>query len=218
MRFHTPRILSLPVIAMLALAACDDDGTGPVQVAAPTGVQAVATGQTSVRVTWNAVPQADSYEVDRSASGGAFATVASAVAATSFDDSGLAEATEYRYRVRALRGTTPGAHSSEVAVTTEGPTGPLVRTVSAITESQTFHSDTTYVLTGYVKVSDGATLTIEPGTRIVQGSIEKSNVNAVVEMARMIEVTRAYTSLASIISRADELRRSAIERLADVPA
>jgi hypothetical protein len=34
----------------------------------------------------------------------------------------------------------------------------------------------------------------------------------------MIEVTRAYTSLASLMSRTDDLRRTAIERLADVPA
>jgi hypothetical protein len=33
----------------------------------------------------------------------------------------------------------------------------------------------------------------------------------------MIEVTRAYTTLANLMSRNDELRRSAIERLADVP-
>ena len=166
MKFHSPRILSLPLIAMLALAACDDDGTGPVQVAAPTGVQAVATGETAVRVTWNAVSQADSYEVDRSASGGAFTTVASALSTTTWDDTGLAESTEYRYRVRATRGSTPGAHSSEVAVTT-GSSGPRMRTIDAVTENQTLYADTTYVLTGYVKVSNGATLTIQPGTRIV---------------------------------------------------
>jgi hypothetical protein len=33
----------------------------------------------------------------------------------------------------------------------------------------------------------------------------------------MIEVTRAYTTLANLMSRTDELRQSAIERLADVP-
>jgi len=65
--------------------------------------------------------------------------------------------------------------------------------------------------------SEAAPLPAGVTTRVVQGSIEKSNVQAVVEMGRMIEVTRAYTSLASLMSRADELRRSAIERLADVP-
>ena len=166
MRFDALRVLSLPLVAMLALAACDDDGTGPVQVAAPSGVEAVATGPTSVRVSWNAVTQADAYEVDRSAEGGAFATVATALTATTYDDSNLDEDTEYRYRVRAVRGSTPGANSAEVTVSTEG-TGPRLRTLTEVSENLTLHSDTTYVLSGYVKVANGATLTIQPGTRIV---------------------------------------------------
>jgi flagellar basal-body rod protein FlgF len=58
---------------------------------------------------------------------------------------------------------------------------------------------------------------IDARTRVVQGSIEKSNVRPILEIGRMIEVTRAYTTLANLMSRNDELRRSAIERLADVP-
>lgn len=52
---------------------------------------------------------------------------------------------------------------------------------------------------------------------VIQGSLEKSNVQPIMEMGRMIEITRAYTTLAGLMNRADELRRSAIERLADVP-
>ena len=66
--------------------------------------------------------------------------------------------------------------------------------------------------------SESPPLPVEPRTTVVQGSIEKSNVHSVLEIGRMIEVTRAYTSLASLMSRTDDLRRSAIERLADVPA
>jgi flagellar basal-body rod protein FlgF len=66
--------------------------------------------------------------------------------------------------------------------------------------------------------SDAAPLPAEPRTRLVQGSIEKSNVHPMLEMGRMIEVTRAYTSLAQLMNRTEELRRSAIERLAEVPA
>jgi flagellar basal-body rod protein FlgF len=51
-----------------------------------------------------------------------------------------------------------------------------------------------------------------------QGSIEKSNVNGVMEMTRMIEVTRAYTSITSMIQQLNDVRRASIERLADVPA
>lgn len=68
-------------------------------------------------------------------------------------------------------------------------------------------------------VSAGAQpLAADPRTRVVQGAIEKSNVRPIVEMSRMIEITRAYTSISNLIQKTDELRRSAIERLADVPA
>jgi flagellar basal-body rod protein FlgF len=57
-----------------------------------------------------------------------------------------------------------------------------------------------------------------PGVRIIQGSIEQSNVNGVIEMARMVEITRTYTQIASLLQNAGEQRRSAIEKLAEVPA
>src|SRR5688572_2639176 len=36
-----------------------------------------------------------------------------------------------------------------------------------ITANRTFHAETTYTLSGFIHVREGATLTIEPGTRIV---------------------------------------------------
>jgi flagellar basal-body rod protein FlgF len=57
-----------------------------------------------------------------------------------------------------------------------------------------------------------------PAARVHQGSIEKSNVRAVVEMTRMIQVTRNYTQVAGLLQQQGELRRTAIQRLADVPA
>ncbi len=53
---------------------------------------------------------------------------------------------------------------------------------------------------------------------IRQGYIEKSNVNAVAEMSRMIEVTRAYTQISTLLQQESDLHKSAIEKLADVPA
>jgi flagellar basal-body rod protein FlgF len=54
-------------------------------------------------------------------------------------------------------------------------------------------------------------------SRIVQGAVEKSNVRSVIEMSRMIEVTRTYTQIANMIAQAADVRRTAIEKLADVP-
>src|SRR5258705_4639963 len=59
----------------------------------------------------------------------------------------------------------------------------------------------------------------QPATqvRVVQGNIEKSNVRSVVEMTRMVEVTRTYTQIASMLQQQSDLRRTAIEKLAEVP-
>jgi len=51
-----------------------------------------------------------------------------------------------------------------------------------------------------------------------QGFIERSNVNAITEMSRMIEINRTYTQIASMLQQQHDLHRTAIEKLADVPA
>ena len=53
--------------------------------------------------------------------------------------------------------------------------------------------------------------------RILQGSLEKSNVVGVVEMSRMIEITRAYTQLATIMQQQNEQGQQALNKLAEVP-
>ena len=51
-----------------------------------------------------------------------------------------------------------------------------------------------------------------------QGYIEKSNVNAVGEMSRMVEVMRSYAAVANLLQQQSDLHKSAIAQLADVPA
>ncbi len=53
-------------------------------------------------------------------------------------------------------------------------------------------------------------------TMVEVGSIEKSNVNPVVEMSRLIEINRAYQAVANMMTQGDNLRKSAISKLADV--
>src|ERR1700682_4752228 len=55
-------------------------------------------------------------------------------------------------------------------------------------------------------------------SRVRQGFVEKSNVNLVTEMSRMIEITRTYTQISSLLQQQSDLHKSAIEKLADVPA
>jgi flagellar basal-body rod protein FlgF len=53
---------------------------------------------------------------------------------------------------------------------------------------------------------------------VLQGSVEKSNVRPVVEMTRMIELTRAYTEIATILQQQGDTRKNSIQQLAEVPA
>ncbi len=52
---------------------------------------------------------------------------------------------------------------------------------------------------------------------VMQGSIEGSNVKSVVEMTRMIEVMRAYTSTQKTIEKMGDLQESAINQLGREP-
>lgn len=56
---------------------------------------------------------------------------------------------------------------------------------------------------------------VGPTGRIEPGALERSNVKPVLEMTRMLDVQRAYTTIAGLITKTDELRRTAISRLAD---
>lgn len=53
-------------------------------------------------------------------------------------------------------------------------------------------------------------------TRVIQGALEKANVKPVQEVARMIEINRAYTTISQLIESTQRLRDTAIERLAQV--
>jgi flagellar basal-body rod protein FlgF len=48
---------------------------------------------------------------------------------------------------------------------------------------------------------------------VVQGAIEGSNVRPVLELTRLLEISRAYQSAARIVSGSDELRKNAIQSL-----
>lgn len=63
-----------------------------------------------------------------------------------------------------------------------------------------------------------ATAQADSRSTVRQGYIEKSNVNAVEQMSRMVEVMRAYTQTANLLQQESDLHKMAIEKLADVPA
>ena len=66
--------------------------------------------------------------------------------------------------------------------------------------------------------SDGAAPQADLKATVKQGYIEKSNVNAVAEMGRMIEVSRTYTQIANILQQQSDLHKNAINQLAEIPS
>jgi flagellar basal-body rod protein FlgF len=64
------------------------------------------------------------------------------------------------------------------------------------------------------------TVTANPapaGTRVVQGSLEKSNVRAIAEMARMIQITRSYSDVAALLQQQGDMKRTSLQQLSQTP-
>ena len=170
MAFYWRSMSGLLAGATLALAACSSDKTtGPTDLP-PNGAAVTAPSATSARITWNKLSDATSYSVERAvgASGGTFAVISAAgLTDTTYLDTGLEPSAAYRYRVQAVRASGASQYSTEVSVTTKAP-GTAAATISAnITASRTLYADTTYTLSGFIQVANGATLTIQPGTKVL---------------------------------------------------
>ena len=172
MRFPTFLTSRVFAIALLGLVACgdDDDPTAPT-IDPPLGLQVIATGSGSVRISFNGRAIDDSYTIERAEGTGTFASIQTLNApatdgVVTYDDTGLSVATQYRYRVKAIRGSASSDYSGEQSATTLTP-GSFARTVTGdITTNTTWYRDTTYTLNGFIHVANGATLTIEAGTTI----------------------------------------------------
>lgn len=55
-------------------------------------------------------------------------------------------------------------------------------------------------------------------SRIMQGTLETSNVEPVIEISRMIDVMRAYQAMANLAQTQSDLKRQAIEKLGSTPS
>src|SRR6185437_5602714 len=91
-----------------------------------------------------------------------YATLSGNVTATQYDDSGVVANTNYQYRVAAIASSDTSAFSSVVNFSVG-----RVTLTADIAANRTLFKDTLYVLSGYIKVDSGVTLTIQPGTKIV---------------------------------------------------
>jgi len=166
-------------MATFALAACssDDDpteNTVPPLLGASAAPNPAAT-TSSIIVTFQSRTGDNSYNIERAegATGGTFAQVGTVPApaapvTVTYTDNALKLNTTYRYRIFAVRGSQTSTASSEFAATTgQAGGGGNVDVTADITTNTTWTSDKTYTLKGFIHVASGATLTIQPGTKIM---------------------------------------------------
>lgn len=166
------KFLGLAVAAAVLAGACGDDGTTPVAPppppeppAAPTNVSAQVNGN-DVTVSWSG--SAESYTVERQASGGSFSQVATGVTGTSYTDADLSPGS-YAYRVVAVaNGLQSSASDPALATVLEQVFEASIS--GQIAGERVLHADTTYILKGIVAVEDGGVLRIPAGT-VIQGDV-----------------------------------------------
>jgi hypothetical protein len=174
MRFSLSRLRpAAAVLLALTFAACSDDDGGnnpPATPPAPTGLAAArADDGLSIDVTWTAVTGATSYVLQRAVgASGTFETLADTITGAQYTDTDITAEEAYSYKVAATNAEGTGTFSSTVTVDAGTGGGEAVDTLTgSITADRSLSADTLYVLSGYVKVAAGATITIEPGTTIV---------------------------------------------------
>lgn len=123
----------------------------------------------SIVVSWAAVADAMSYNVERAMQGlSAFTTIAS-VTGTSHTDSGLVPGTEYTYRIVPITSagaSTPSTTAMAMTTASGMASGAPEELMGNIIFDRLLTADKDYLLKGAVFVQSGATLTIEPGTTI----------------------------------------------------
>jgi Fibronectin type III domain len=173
MQFANGRFLVLAALAAAVtgfVTGCGSDNTGPSKPSAPANLKVEQLSLTSVHVSWDPVAGATRYVLERAAEPNltTFSDVGGAnLTATTFDDNGLTTGVQYSYRVSAVVGTQTSDPASAITVRTGTKEATLSGNIAA---SRTLYADTLYTLSGFVKVQNGATLTVQPGTKIVGDS------------------------------------------------
>jgi hypothetical protein len=115
---------TIPADGAFAIGA-DEAGTAVAQQppATPQGLAAVATGTSTISVSWQDVAGETSYSLERAGTNGIFAEIALPVMnATSYlDASGLTASTTYSYRIKAVNAAGNSTYSAAATATTLSP-------------------------------------------------------------------------------------------------
>ena len=114
-------------------------------LAAPTGVVTSNATASSMTISWNAVTGAASYNVYRSAN----KTNALPVTTTSFNDTGLAAATQYSWTVKAVDSNSAESAASALATGTTSGTSPPTATCTTASNYAHTVAGRAYVFAGF---------------------------------------------------------------------
>ena len=167
MMCSTRSIAGWVLAATVAVAGCSDDNSNtPTGLQPPTNLTVSQSASTSAHLSWTAASGATGYLVQRTTSDAptAFATLGTGpVSGTSFDDTGLTSGVNYLYQVASVSATDTSSFTPTANFSLGGLPGVIT---GPITANRTLFADTVYTLSGYVKVQNGVTLTIQPGTKI----------------------------------------------------
>jgi hypothetical protein len=109
-------------------------GSGSSVPGAPGAPTYTNIGSSTLTVSWVAPSGgADSYKVERATSSQVYTQIASGVAGTSYNDSGLTASVTYYYRVRGTNSAGDGVYSTASSVTTSAADAPLITGFSTTT-------------------------------------------------------------------------------------
>jgi hypothetical protein len=170
---HFAAVATVVSLSLAAACGSDDGGsTQPVVIQPVIGVAASALSSQSVTITFTSRTGDNSFNIERAeGASGTFAAAGTVAApatpgAVTWTDNGLKVNTMYRYRVFAVQGSASSAASSEITVTTLNVQNAAADIATDITADRTLYADTVYTLKGFIHVTNGKTLTVQPGTKI----------------------------------------------------
>ncbi|AFV00434.2 fibronectin type III domain-containing protein [Simiduia agarivorans] len=132
--------------------------SGSQPLAAPANADALAVSHNRVDVSWDAVTDADSYTLQRSVDGGAWAGLTSGVTGTSYSDTSVNPDTLYDYRIAAVNSSEQSGWTESGAVATpSAPSGSF----GAPTGVSASKSGSTSVTVSWNPVVDAVTYDIQ---------------------------------------------------------
>jgi hypothetical protein len=163
---------ALTALLAIVIAACTES-TGPSAPDPILGLSSTPKSSTSVQLNFNTAAGHDSYDIERAeGANGTFVQITNLPAPTTpgpitYLDAGLKINTLYRYHVISNRNSVKSVPSGESSVTTLALGNASADITTDITTNRTLFADTVYTLKGFIHVANGATLTIQPGTKIL---------------------------------------------------